>query len=62
MVEEIRNHDATPTEEERRWMNVEPVSTVIGLMVLAGLAVAISVSLTTVSDAPQRPVQSAAAK
>jgi hypothetical protein len=62
MVEEIRNHDAAPTEEETRWMNVDPVSGVIGLMVLAGLALAISVTVTTVvSDAPQNSVKSASA-
>jgi len=47
MVEEIRNHDAMPTEEEAGWMDVEPVSTVVGLMAIAALALAISVSVTT---------------
>ena len=60
MVEEIRNHDAEPTDEELRWMNVEPVSIVVGLMVLAALALAIGVSATSVADAPQ-PVKSVAA-
>ena len=55
MVEEIRrNHDARPTEEERRWMEFEPVSAVVGLMVLAGLALAIGVSATSVADTAQQ--------
>ena len=59
MVEEIRNHDAEPTEEESRWMDVEPVSAVVGLMVVAALALAISVSASNFADAPQTPVKSA---
>lgn len=61
MIDEIRNHDAAPTEEESRWMDIEPVSTVVALMVIAGLAVAIGVSAGTVADAPQYAVKSAAA-
>ena len=56
MVEEIRrNHDAEPTEEEQHWMNVEPVSAVVGLMVLAGLALAIGVSAATVAENAPKP-------
>ena len=61
MIDEIRNHEAAPTEEESRWMDVEPVSAVVGLMVVAALALAISVSATSVADAPQKPVKSASA-
>ncbi len=56
MVEEIRrNHDAKPTEEERRWMEFEPVSAVVGIMVLAGLALAIGVSAASVDEAAHVP-------
>ncbi len=61
MLEEIRrNHDATPTKEEQRWMSVEPVNAVLGLMVLAGLALAVGVSAASVHDnAPKPPTTTA---
>jgi hypothetical protein len=43
-------------------MDVEPLSVVVGLMAMAGLALAISLSAAGVADAPQKPVASASAK
>lgn len=61
MIDEIRrNHDAAPSEEEQRWMDFEPVSAVVGLMVLAGLALAIGVSAATVNETAPRPPTTAA--
>jgi hypothetical protein len=61
MVEDLRNHDPEPTEEERGLMDLNPVSTVVGLMLAAILALAIGVSASTL-DAPQKPAKTAAAR
>jgi hypothetical protein len=44
MLDDIRkNHDASPTEEERSWMDADPVAGAARAMVLVGLAVMIGV-------------------
>jgi hypothetical protein len=44
MLEDFRNHNPEPTEQERAWMAVNPVGVVVRLVVLAGIALAIALS------------------
>ena len=46
MVDDVRDHDAMPTEEELEWMSVKPVTIVIKAVALAGIAIAIGVSVS----------------
>jgi hypothetical protein len=46
MVDDLRDHDATPTEEELEWMSVKPVAVVVKALALAGIAIAIGVSVS----------------
>jgi hypothetical protein len=44
MMEDIRNHDASPTREEGEWMATEAIALVVRSVGLAGLALAIGVA------------------
>ena len=46
MVDDLRDHDALPSEEELEWMSAEPVTIVIKALALAGIAIAIGVSVS----------------
>jgi hypothetical protein len=46
MVDDLRDHDATPTEEELAWMSAKPVAMVVKALALAGIAIAIGVSVS----------------
>ena len=46
MVDDLRDHSATPTEEELEWMSAKPLSVVIKALALAGIAIAIGVSVS----------------
>jgi hypothetical protein len=46
MVDDLRDHDATPTEEEREWMSAKPAAVVVKALALAGIAIAIGVSVS----------------
>jgi hypothetical protein len=46
MVDDLRDHDAMPTEEELEWMSAKPWSVVIRALALAGIAIAIGVSVS----------------
>ena len=61
MLEDIRNHDANPTEQERDWMETNPFALVARLAVLAIIAIAIGTS-TQVMEPKQKPATTAAAK
>ena len=63
MLEDFRNHDPNPTDQEREWMAANPLGVLVRLLALASLAVAIGLSAshsfntsapTTVASAPQR--------
>ena len=41
MMEDIRNHDVTPTAEERAWMQVDGIGAVLRACVLAAVALAV---------------------
>ena len=47
MLEELRNHDPRPNEQERAWMQADPMRAVARVMALTVLAVVIG---TVASD------------
>jgi hypothetical protein len=53
MLEDLRNHDAKPDAQERAWMSIEPVAVAVKLVALAGVALAIGVSVTHLAAPPQ---------
>ena len=55
MLEDFRNHDAEPTEQERAWMAANPFKVVLHLVVLASIATAIGVSGTQLVQETPRP-------
>jgi hypothetical protein len=44
MLDDLRNHDATPTAEERQWMATDPFTLVIRTLTLAGVALLLGLS------------------
>jgi hypothetical protein len=64
MVDDLRDHDATPTEEELAWMSAKPVAMVVKALALAGIAIAIGVSVSQLltNEEPYPPVAIAAKK
>ena len=55
MLEDLRNHDPSPTEREREWMAVNPLSVTVRLIALAGIAMAIGLSGTQLLQADPKP-------
>ena len=53
-MDDLRNHDARPDAQERAWMTIEPVA-------VAGIALAIGVSVTHLAAPPQAAASVAAA-
>jgi hypothetical protein len=53
-MDDLRNHDARPDAQERAWMTIEPMAVVVKLVALAGIALAIGVSVTQIA-APTQP-------
>ena len=54
MLDELRNHDPKPTEQERAWMQADPFRVIVRVMALTVLALAIAgaaTSLNTVTAA-----------
>jgi hypothetical protein len=43
MLEDIRNHDASPTREEAEWVSTDVIALLVKSVGLAGLALAIGV-------------------
>jgi hypothetical protein len=52
MLDDLRNHDTEPNEQERAWMSVDPLAVLMRLAVLAILAVAIGLSATQIAAPP----------
>ena len=53
MLEDLRNHDALPTEEEQAWMAGHAVDLVMRSLALAAIAMTIGVSASyMIDDAP----------
>ena len=44
MLDDFRNHDATPTREEAEWVSTDAIALVVKSVGLAGLALAIGVA------------------
>jgi hypothetical protein len=56
MLEDLRNHDAAPTAEEREWMAANPFRVLLHLVMLASIALAIGVSGSQLAqDSHARP-------
>jgi hypothetical protein len=60
-MDDLRNHDARPDTQEREWMSVEPMAVAVKLVAMAGIALAIGVSVTHLSAPPQVAAAVAAA-
>jgi hypothetical protein len=54
MLDDLRNHDTEPNEQERAWMSLDPLALLMRLAVLAILAIAIGLSATQIA-APSTP-------
>jgi hypothetical protein len=53
MMDEIRNHDPIPTEQEREWMSANPVPVVLRLAAAAAVAVLLGMAASqTLEDQP----------
>ena len=50
MLDDLRNHDASPTEEEAAWVGADAVGLIVRAMALAGLALALGVSVSMLAD------------
>jgi hypothetical protein len=46
MVDDVRDHDALPSDEELAWMSTNPLTLVVKALALAGIAIAIGVSVS----------------
>jgi hypothetical protein len=46
MLDDLRDHDALPNDEEIEWLSTSPVTVVIKALALAGIAIAIGVSVS----------------
>jgi hypothetical protein len=53
MVDDLRDHDAAPSPEELEWMAVKPVAVVIKALALAGVAIAVGVSVSQLLTSEQ---------
>jgi hypothetical protein len=62
MMDEIRNHDPMPTEQEREWLAANPFPVVLRLVLVAGVAVVLGVAASqTLDDEPATTSASASA-
>lgn len=48
MLEDLRNHDAKPTAEEREWLAANPYTLVLRGMAITGVAVVLGLSASHV--------------
>lgn len=64
MTDDIRNHDSTPTSEEKEWVSTDVVALIVRSLGLAGLALAIGVAASTIVSPPDAiaPLATAAAR
>jgi hypothetical protein len=46
MVDDLRDHDAMPSEEELEWMSTNPLTVVMKALALAGVAIAVGISVS----------------
>ena len=50
MLEDIRNHDATPTAEECAWMQVDGIGAVVRASVLAAVALVVGLGASALVE------------
>ena len=62
MLDEVRKHDATPTPEEREWIDSNPVVFAVRFAVFLVLAVAIGGYLSLYNDSDPRSTPRTVAK
>jgi hypothetical protein len=56
MLDDLRkNHDARPTQEERSWMEADPVAGATRALVMVGIAVMIGVVVSYTSTPEEIP-------
>ena len=55
MLDDLRNHDATPTEEERDWMQFDPFAFLVKLAAVAVLGVMIGIYAGMIAEPDPRP-------
>lgn len=55
MLEDLRNHDPSPTQDERAWMASNPFAVVIHIAALAGIAIAIGLAGSQMLDENPKP-------
>ena len=60
-MDDIRNHDATPTREESEWISTDVVALIVRSVGLAGLALAIGVAGSVIVAPAQTVAPQAAA-
>ena len=55
MLDDVRNHDPNPSEEELRWLRFDPIGGIVKLLAVAALGIAIGASVSVLVDegAPQ---------
>jgi len=54
MLDDIREHDARPTEEEEDWMRTDPVRIAVKAILLAAVALGIGASLSQLVATPEQ--------
>jgi hypothetical protein len=62
MFDEPRNHDPKPTEREREWMTVNPVSIAVRFAAVAGIAMLLGLAVSQTIDVEEAPVATAASE
>ena len=54
MLDDLRNPDALPTDEERRWLGFDDLGAIARAVLLAAVALAIGWGVSTMIDVPAR--------
>jgi hypothetical protein len=61
MLDDLRNHDALPTREERSWLAFDDLGTIARAVLLAAVAIAIGCGVSMMLEAPSRDAFTASA-
>jgi hypothetical protein len=57
MLDDLRDHDPHPTEEEEGWMSVQPLGAIARTVALAAIALVVAWTTSlTLEDAGRQPV------
>ncbi len=55
MLDEIRNHDAVPTEEEREWIDSDPLDGFSRALIIGGIAMLLGVTVSYLLEPDAQP-------